>query len=401
MDVCVALEHRFSMTPDGRLWSPGTFGHSFWERYLEVFDRVRIVARVQAVDTPPSGWRRANGEGVQVAPLPYYVGPWQYLLRARRFRQAVSQAVGSRDAVILRVASQVATALIPTLQGRRQPYGVEVVADPYDVFAPGSVRHPLRVYCRWSWPRSLRKQCVQACGCAYVTEQALQRRYPPNPGAWVTHYSSVELPSSAFVASPRLGARGIDLKGRPPFRLVTVGTLAQLYKAPDVLIDAVANGVREGLDLQLVLVGDGKHRAELEQQAAARGLGSRVEFRGHLFERGEVQSELDRADLFVLPSHQEGLPRAMLEAMARALPCIGSSVGGIPELLPPQDLVPPGDVRALQAKIREVVSNPERLQTMSAYNLEKAQAYREDSLRERRVAFYRYVLQRTQHNPSA
>lgn len=391
MDVCVALEHRFSMTPDGRVWSPGTFAHSFWERYLAVFDRVRIVARARPVNEPPEGWRRADGDSVLIAALPYYVGPWQYLVRAHRFRQAVAAAVGARDAVILRVASQVATTLIPTLRARSQPYGVEVVADPYDVFAPGSVRHPLRVYCRWSWPRSLRQQCVEACGCAYVTQQALQQRYPPRPGAWVTHYSSVELPPSAFVAAPRTFQPSV----RRPFRLITVGTLAQLYKAPDVLIDAVAGGVRDGLDLKLVLVGDGKHRAELEQRAAAQGLGARVEFRGHLFDRADVQSALDASDLFVLPSHQEGLPRAMIEAMARALPCIGSTVGGIPELLPAQDLVPPGDATALQAKIREVVTDPARLELMSARNLDQARAYQEDDLRQRRVAFYRHVRERT------
>ena len=68
----------------------------------------------------------------------------------------------------------------------------------------------------------------------------------------------------------------------------------------------------------------------------AKALRDRVRFRGQLTTPVDVRAELDRADLFVLPSRQEGLPRAMIEAMARALPCIGSSVGGIPELLQPK-----------------------------------------------------------------
>src|SRR5262249_10510127 len=159
---------------------------------------------------------------------------------------------------------------------------------------------------------------------------------------------------------------------------------------PHVLIDAVAQCVRGGLDLQLVMVGDGKHRPELEAQAVTLGIGARVRFLGQLTAGGPVRTQLDRADLFVLPSFTEGLPRAMVEAMARALPCLGSTAGGIPELLPPEDMVPPGNRTALAAKIREVVTDPERLARMSARNLALAREYDEKFLRQQRIDFYRY-----------
>ncbi len=104
-----------------------------------------------------------------------------------------------------------------------------------------------------------------------------------------------------------------------------------------------------------------------------------------------MRQELDRADLFVLPSHQEGLPRAAIEAMARGLPCVGSTVGGFPELLPAEDLVPPGDAAALARKLREVVTDPDRLDRMAARNLGAAREYREDVLRPRRTAFYEHL----------
>lgn len=117
--------------------------------------------------------------------------------------------------------------------------------------------------------------------------------------------------------------------------------MAQLYKAPDLLIEAVAVCVQQGLDIKLVLVGDGQYRAELEARSAILGLGPRVSFQGLLPSSEAVREQLDRADIFVLPSHQEGLPKAMVEAMARGLPCIGSTVGGIPELLPRKIWFPP------------------------------------------------------------
>src|SRR5205809_1714074 len=121
----------------------------------------------------------------------------------------------------------------------------------------------------------------------------------------------------------------------------------------------------------MVIVGSGGYQAQLEARAAALGIGTRVQFRGQLAAAEAVRAELDRADLFVLPSRQEGLPRAMIEAMARGLPCIGSTVGGIPELLAAEDMVPPNDASALARKIREVLADPSRLARMSVRNLAK------------------------------
>jgi glycosyltransferase involved in cell wall biosynthesis len=392
MNLLVTMEHRFDRTPDGAVWTQMGYAYSFWMRYLPVFEHVRVVARIRDVSSVPLDWQHADGEGVSFVAVPYYIGPWQYLQRSRQIQRTVRSALGATDAVIMRVGSQIADCIVPQLRRTDHPYGLEIVGDPYDTFARGAMKHPLRPFFRWLFTRQLKRQCASACAAAYVTEHTLQRRYPPAPGAFSTHYSSVELPDAAFVSVPRpphLGAART-------FTLIIVGTLAQLYKAPDVLIDAVAVCVREGLDLQLVLVGDGKHRSELEARVAARGLKDRVCFRGWLPAGEAVRAQLDQADLFVLPSRQEGLPRAMVEAMARALPCIGSTAGGTPELLPAEDLVPPGDVAALIRKIREVVSDPERMARMSARNLEKAGKYSDKVLRERRTAFYQYVRERTE-----
>jgi len=391
MNVVVTLEQRFDRTPDGKVWTQVAFPHSFWMRYLEVFDRVRVVARILEVPSALPDWKRADGEGVSFAGVPDYLGPWQYLQKAPQVERAARNAVAPNDAVILRVSSQIATCIQPMLKEENHPYAVEVVADPYDVFAPGAVKHPLRPFFRWWFPRGLRYQCARACAAAYVTESALQCRYPTASGVFSTHYSSVELPNSAFAVAPRY-----DDRHKQPFTLISVGTLAQLYKAPDVLIDAVASCVQSGLNLKLVLIGDGKYRSELEARSQAHGIADRICFLGQLSAGDAVRAQLDRADLFILPSRQEGLPRAMIEAMARSLPCIGSTVGGIPELLPAEDMVSPGDATALANKIREVVTNPERMARMSARNLEKAKDYRDEVLRERRNQFYSYVREMTE-----
>jgi glycosyltransferase involved in cell wall biosynthesis len=158
----------------------------------------------------------------------------------------------------------------------------------------------------------------------------------------------------------------------------------------------VAQCAQEGLDARLVVVGDGRFQRELQVLARSLGVANRVDFYGQLPAGVAVRAVLDEADLFLLPSRTEGLPRSMVEAMARALPCIGSSVGGIPDLLSPEDLVPPGDVAALAAKICQVARDPDRLARMSSTNLAVAQTYRETLLRERRATFYRRVREETE-----
>jgi len=384
--VVVTCETRFDQAPDGSTWTKGALHYSFWQRYLEVFDHVCVVARTRPVQDIPPGALRADGPGISFVPVPYYVGPAQYLRQIREVRRTLRNAAGSHDAVILRAPSVLAYELAKVLRRRGQAYAVEVIGDPWDVFTPGAVRHPLRPLMRHLFARELRKLSARAEAAAYVTEEALQRRYPPAPGAYSTHYSSVRVSASAFASEARC-ARLVE----GPIRIVTVGSLEQRYKGVDVLLESVALLCRDGLDLRLVVVGDGRYRGELEEQAAKLSLSERVVFTGRLPAGEAVQAELDRANLFVLASRTEGLPRAMIEAMARALPCIGTAVGGIPELLEPEDLVPPNNAVALAAKVREVVTNPERMAQMSARNLAKAAEYREDVLRERRLGFYRYV----------
>jgi len=393
MRLLVATEHHFVRTPDGAVHSvTGGRDYDFWLRYLDVFGEVVVVARVKQGVFPPLENSVASGPGVSFAELPDYAGLEQYLWHLKELRSRVSSAVTTDVAVILRVPGAVGGLVWYKIRKNNRPYAVEVVGDPYDVFAPASVRHPLRPLFRWWFSHQLRRQCAGTCAAAYVTEQYLQQRYPIAPGAFATHYSSVELPDVAFASAPR-STRKEDAQR---FTLIFVGSLAQLYKAPDVLIDAIGLCVQDGLDLRLVFVGDGKHRPELEAKTAALGLGGRINFLEQLPAGEAVRAQLDQADVFVLPSRVEGLPRAMIEAMARALPCIGSTVGGIPELLPHEDLVPPGDPVALALKIREIVTNPARMALMSARNLEKAKEYRNEVLHGRRVEFFRYVREATE-----
>ena len=270
------------------------------------------------------------------------------------------------------------------IRRRRCPYAVEVTGDPWAGLAPGTMKTWFRPIGRRLYTQNLVRQCRHATAVSYVTQGALQQRYPAAPGAFTTNYSSVDMPPECYVDRPRTFSPG-------PRELVHVGSLQHFYKAPDILVRALAACAHRGLQFRLKILGDGQRRGDLEDLIRSVGIEDRVELLGHVADRRIVLEQLDEADLFVLPSRMEGLPRAMIEAMGRALPCIGSTAGGMPELLPGEDLVPPGDADALRDKIIEVLGDPERMSNMSARNLRVASDYRSDVLAPRRRAMYMHL----------
>jgi glycosyltransferase involved in cell wall biosynthesis len=395
MRAVVTSDRRYFADAGGRVWTASLFDHAFFERYLGEFDEVRVVARVGRVDGPEDGWKRVDGPGVTVHALPYSVGPAGFARKSPQALTAASKAFSSGDAVILRGGSP-SLCLGPFLALRRHPYGLEVVGDPFDVFAPGSVQHRLSgLVRRWSC-LELRRRATGACAVAYVTERHLQRRYPPHPDAFTTHYSSADLTEAAYVVAPRRYE-----KSRGPFRLVAVGSMEQRYKGYDVLVEAVRECVASGSDLTLTIVGDGKHRAELESLATRLSVSGRVTFAGELPGAEAVRRVLADSDLFVHPSRAEGLPRVVIEAMAQAMPCVASTAGGTPELLPAEDMVSPGDARSLAEKIMAVQSDPARMSRMSERNLTKARQYHRLVLQARRIEFFRHVRRCTEECMSA
>jgi len=278
------------------------------------------------------------------------------------------------------------------------PYGVEVLGDPYASLAPSVMDTRLRTVWRRLLPRYLRKICLGATAAAYVTRYALQRFYPPNRDKFstsysdvmTTHYSSTKLRRSLIACSPR------EYSGNEKtYTVICVGAMEMLPKAQDILIRACASCVQRGLNLRLILVGDGKMRQSLEALAREVGLAARVTFTGQLVGEDQIARALDMADLFALPSRTEGLPRAMIEAMARGMPCIGTAVGRIPELISSDSLVPADDAPALAAKICEVLTDSSRMARMSKENLEQVAEYSEEVLRSRREGFYRHLASET------
>lgn len=154
-------------------------------------------------------------------------------------------------------------------------------------------------------------------------------------------------------ARARLGVRPGD------FLIVGVGRLVWV-KGFDVLVAALPGVVAEVPSARAILVGEGPERTALDGQAAALGVGDRLRLGGAADAAGLLES-LAAADVCVAPSRNEGMGRALVEAMALGLPVVGSTVGGIPSVIGPDEagrLIPPDDPQALTAALVELGRDP-------------------------------------------
>jgi glycosyltransferase involved in cell wall biosynthesis len=213
----------------------------------------------------------------------------------------------------------------------------------------------------------------------WVTQGPLARRVTPGALAMLTGDALVARRATVAVAPSAAMARFLRRRLRvpearirvlpngvalPPPRppdgavrtFISVGSFAPA-KSVGTLVQAFAGVARARPHLRLLLVGDGVQRAACERQAAALGVGGRVEFAGY---RTDVPAQLGRAEAFVLPSINENLPLALIEAMGAGLACVGTRVGAVPELLGGGVglLVPPADVAALSAAMASLADDP-------------------------------------------
>ena len=151
-------------------------------------------------------------------------------------------------------------------------------------------------------------------------------------------------------------------------RVVSMVAAMRPEKAHEAVLAATHRLREDGLDIVVLLAGDGERRASLEKASQNLGLGDRVRFLGI---RADVARLLHASDVLVLPSQGvvETLPLAVIEAMAVGVPVVASRVGSLPELVTDGEtgfLVPPADAVALAARLSHIFGNPAAVAEMAS-----------------------------------
>lgn len=167
--------------------------------------------------------------------------------------------------------------------------------------------------------------------------------------------------------------------------ILSVGRLSG-EKGHSELIEAFRALAKSNNNLRLLLVGDGGEAVRLK--AEARDLGDRVVFAGH---RKDAWPFYHLAEIFVLPSHTEGSPLVLFEAMAAGLPIVATAVGGIPETV--EDgisavLIPPETIPALQSALADLLANPVKERSLSSAAIEQVKKFSPEAYSAKLSAIY-------------
>ncbi len=168
-----------------------------------------------------------------------------------------------------------------------------------------------------------------------------------------------------------------EVVSKPWKRIVVVAQLIERKGIQHLLAALATLPADEQLEWRCDIYGTGPYRPELEAICHRQGLTERVTFHG-LADYDRIPRLLAAADVFVLPALQEGLPLALLEAMAAGCPVVATAVGGIPAVIEEGRngwLVPPSDVEALRRAITRILHRPTEARRMGAAACETAAQY--------------------------
>lgn len=202
--------------------------------------------------------------------------------------------------------------------------------------------------------------------------------WPDQPPHVVPFFTSV-------MTAPQVARAGAAAAGRRlhlPLRLLYVGRLAAT-KHVDALLHATAALEHDGVEVETTIVGDGPESGVLMRLAQTLGIADSVRFTGALAYES-VLEWYERADVLVLVSESEGWPKAVAEAMAFGLLCIGSDHGFVAEMLGDGRgiVVPSHDTAALTEALRGVAADPEAFAARTARAAAWAQRFSLEGLRD-------------------
>lgn len=349
----------------------------FEKRYFPYVDEIVIVGRKVLTNTKPKDTlvRSPKIEFRCIEDRPAWLRIFSYLTEY----QFIKKSIADCDIVIFRgwwgchAAKQL-----------RKPYMIEVIADAWNAYWYHSLLGKLVAVPIYLLTRHAIKHAPYVL---YVTSNFLQCKYPTQ--GIQAGISDVDLlgETNSHLLSKRIARIASQKK---PLVLGTAAAINVRFKGQQYVIEALALLKQKGIIFNYELVGNGD-KNRLEKLARKLGVSTQIHFVGAI-QHSQIFAWYDNLDIYIQPSLQEGLPRAVVEAMSRALPCIGAHTGGIPELIDVScTYVPRGNMAKKIANILEAF-HAEKMELEACRNFKRAQDFREEKLKTERDNYMREFL---------
>ncbi len=376
-DIAICLEHRF-YEYKGNLYTKLAFPYNYWKDYLSFFDEVTVVARAKKVDNLENGMVLVTGNRVNYEPLPYYIGLREFILNFIPLFFTILKISFKYKHFLLRSGNST-NILAFILIFLNKPYLREYPGN-IEEGVVGFAGNSLKVRVLAKFLNFIAKfQGKFSKANSFVSEYC-KNLYSSHKPSYIF---------SSFKAS-EINKNKQDYNIIGNFKIISVGRL-EGEKGHINLLNAISQ-LDNASKYEVHIVGDGSQKINLEKFTRDNNLS--VIFYGSITDRDQLFSLLANSDVFIIPSLTEGMPRALLEAMAVGLPCIGSNVGGIPEVLSANMLYEATDIDELKTLLEEVSQSKKiRMQAASENREVITKLYSDEVLQAKKHEFWSQVYE--------
>lgn len=358
-----------------------TITNEMFSRYFVVVDKLYVLIRTIYLENSYESLNLKKvevGDNLEIVECPNFNSPINFIIKFRYF-DIITKYVQKSDLIFLRIPSIISNMTAYVCKKYDKPYLAEVGGCAWDsYFNHGLIGKLVAPYMFFK-----QKNVVKHAALAsYVTEKWLQKRYPTQAKSIIA--SNVYLKE---FNETKINRRIINFSKRKPINY-TLGTIASVevkYKGQEFIIKALGQLRKKGIILHYDLVGAGDPKY-LKKIAKKYGVDSQVHFVGLLL-HDDIWQWLDKVDIYAQPSKQEGLPRALIEAMNRGCLTIGSNVAGIPELLEPDTVFESGNVNQIVKILKNLLDETNHTHRIIR-NFKKSKEFDKNLLEQRRQTLF-------------
>ncbi|WP_414047245.1 glycosyltransferase [Macrococcus equi] len=354
-----------------------------WQsRYLKYFDEIIVAGRCVHTNCN-KGLDLSSGKNVEHIELKNIDSIKDFKNR-KNVKEIIEAKIKDEkiSLIIARLPSSYGLIAIKIAKKLNIPFVIEMVGDPFDAYwnhgkLIGKIYAPISYF-------QYRKVFKEAKYCIFVTENYLQKKYVSKELLVTENISNVNLE----IGSKHLKKEILNLN--KPIEIGLIGSYSSKYKGIDTAIEAIYLLNKSGKNTKLNILGSGDKKY-FNSLIKKLNIEEKVVFTPSKSSGNEVFEWLRNMDVYIQPSLTEGLPRALIEAMSVGLPAVGTSVGGIPELIDEKMLIDKNNHKQLSTKINELLTNNDLYIEQSNRNRKKSLEFTKENLLVKRNLFWSKV----------
>lgn len=371
----------FHTDKDG-IWALPSCSDSFFAKYLDVYDSVRVLGEEIKTYLDKTALVRMINNKISVSLIPANTRPIDFRNDAL-VNELLKKEISKADAILIKPASRRGMMAIKIAEKLHKPYMIEMTGDIHNALmqSPSKIK---RMYAPILYRQI--KHTIRNCKYGlYVSKDYLQGEYPIK--GKMCGCSDVVLDKSDVSVLERRLEKIDRMQPDDTVQLALIGFYQGNGKGVDTAIRALG---RLPENFHLSVLGNGTEESRKKWYEYAREYNvnnSRLHFPEPLPSAHDVLLWLDDYDFFVFPTRSEGLPRVLVEAISRGCPCFATNICTMPELLPSECLFQLDDDKKLADLLRLHVADKEWMKQAARINFEHAKDYDVDILKTRRNKF--------------